>query len=652
MFRGAALALVGLGWVAVWWSERAPDGDAPPELGPPPAAETGEQPRPQAVIVAPPAGVTERAAVAPAEDEAEPAPGAESPAPEAAGAPHAAAARQAEPATDEIAIEGTIVVTDPEGVEHPYESGSMSLIVWQGDRGQRERVEVSRGRWSAEVPAGATLSFDDVALGDRSTLVDEEGHVPIPASRRIAVQARWPPASLLRVRSAATRQDLAGIELALGRQYGFAPTSQHPEVVATDAASPIDVGRALAGRDAGRRVWLLARAEGFAWGRIEIDLAAGGEEILDLVPGGALHVSLTGEDPPGATLRLRRDGESSPSLELAVFKVREHELMSLMPGSYSISVELGEWFQDPVVLGSSVAEVVAGGVTPVSIEVVSRPKGPTARLRGTLVVDPGWGAVEPALSIESIGTPPDGHRIRQRLQHGELSPGASGTWTFDVGSVPHGEYEFEVEHPSFVVARRVDAETGHVRIEVPAPAIAAVRVIDAEGLEVEGLDHLMWSPVRPDAAGGFSSKTVARDPGSGRFEIHAPAGRISVSLMQLELEGEATFDLHPGRQDLDFLVRRSMGFSVVLREGEKTLFSGIGWMLMDALQIVSGAGEMTGLFSKQGGGDEGVWVRVSAPGIYRFALRPIDGYEPIPEQEVLVPERGYVEHVVPLVRSP
>ena len=46
-----------------------------------------------------------------------------------------------------------------------------------------------------------------------------------------------------------------------------------------------------------------------------------------------------------------------------------------------------------------------------------------------------------------------------------------------------------------------------------------------------------------------------------------------------------------------------------------------------------------------------VRVRVSHPGRYRFSLPDLDGFQPLPEQEVVVPEGEFVEHVVDLVRA-
>ncbi len=643
---GLLAGLVALG-AAGWWSLRG--GGAHGDEAAAPRAETASAAeRPEAAMAAPAAGAGERIALAEVAPEEEQAPAAE---PARTTWPASAVAKT-EPSPAEIPIEGTIVVTDPEGGEHPYESGSMTIVVWHGHSGGHQAVvsgdyqpvDVVNGRWKATVAEDAELAFGGMALGGLWAGSEHDDNLPIPTSRFLAVRARWPPASTLRVRSAETHQDLTGIEIVLGGGSGSG--MQHPgsygatDVLAANASSPIDLGRVMAGRDHGRT--LFVRAPGFAWGEIEVDLASGGERLIDLVPGGALRVAVSGRVPDEARLRVRRDGTP---LEAELEGTREVELGSLLPGSCTVSVEVGEWFQDPVVLGSASAEILAGGLTRVTIEVAAPAKVATAHLKCTLVVDPAWGEVAPAVTVESIGTPPDGRRISRHFSSEKLKPvpGAVNTWTFYVGRVPQGSYEFEIDEPFWLLSRAVDAATDGVRLEVPGPAVAEIRAVDKDGVELAEVTALHWNPVR--SGGGFS-RAATRDPASGRFEIRAPSGSIEISVTGIELRGSHVYDLQPGRQAFDFVVSRNVGFTLALRDGETKL--PLSWGSLDEPREVGGDGTIVCL----GMDARGMLVAVTRPGRYRFTVPAVPGYEPIPEQEVLVPEQGFAEHVVQLVRSP
>jgi len=290
---------------------------------------------------------------------------------------------------------------------------------------------------------------------------------------------------------------------------------------------------------------------------------------------------------------------------------------------------------------------MADNVAQVTIQIATLQEPQTVTLRGLLTIHPDWGAIAPSVTMESISTPANGRHFRRHLSTRQLQPvkGRINTWTFSAASVPHGTYEFEIDPPFFLLSDEVDAATTELRLSVPAPAIVAVRTIDEDGVEIADVTSLDWNPQLPRGVLAGALKSVRRDPATGRFEIRAPSGGIFVSVGDTEFLGGMAFDLGPGRHEVDLVVRQCVGFVLILRDKEAVLPWQDSWDV--SAQEVGGEGKSYGWSAHE----HGRRIAVSKPGLYQFSVPLVDGFLSPPEQQVLVPERGFVEHVVELVRS-
>jgi len=633
------LLLGGVAWMALGGAGRESEAEAGSAAGPSSKASRADV---ELVDAAPARGdvTSEPERVAAPVDAAETEPPADEPTPSPA-------------APDEVLVEGDVVVVDPAGVEHPHESGRITLVLWKGTSGRHRDVDVEGGVWSTLVPPDVRIGFDDVLLGERRAVVDAPTERVDPnLGERVRVVARWPKVSTLRVRSAETGADLAQVAIARAGDW-LSDDMAHPgasagKPIGSGLTSPIDLA-ALLPEESGTEP-LYAHAPGFAWGRIEIDFDAGGQRILDLGPGGGLRVAVAGEAPKDAMLRLHAVGDGTrPWLEHPF--ARELELTGIAPGAYRITCELGEWFRKTVELGSADGEVVAGGLTLVSLAVAPPPTVEKTRVHGTLVVHPDWGDVSPTLVLETIGTPPDGRRVREYLPSGKLArtAGVPNTWTFDFGEQPTGRYELGIDPPVHVVARDVTLATGGLRIEVPAPGIAAVRVIDENGVELDEVQRLHWRPKWPQGVTGGSLESVERDPATGRFEIRAPLGAILVDATGIEFQGHEEFEVRYGRREVDLALTRRPRFVLIVRAEGVDLPWDDAW---DGMEI-RGADDESHV-NGWSTDSRGRCFAVTRPGVYRFTPPRVDGYLPAGEQVVVVPADTTepLVQVVDLVRAP
>jgi hypothetical protein len=640
--RATAAALVavalGIAIVLVW---RRPPATIP-SAGRPTPVEPAAVPRSPASP--PPATPAPTAAERPAE--AASAPEAERPAEDA---PPAA------PVDDTRSIVGSIVVTDVDGSEHRFESGSLTLHVWSGDNAHAREIEVASGAWRADVSRRARLEVWRIELGGRAAVwVHDEDRLRVPDDGVIELRARWPSASILHVRDAATRREFSSVEIAERSSQWTFETSTSPlprgrklETIAKGLASPIDVGRALAeakrqGDAASRTLWL--RSPGFAWGSLEVDLGAGGERFLDLVPGGDLDVHLAGAiDVTGCRLRVRASTGGAVVTQMPLGSERDVSIESVPARPCVVSIELGESVRDAVVLGSTEAIVVAGRRTRVTIVVADKPIVPTERIAGTIRVSKAWHAGKLDVSANSDDAGADLEQ-RMRFAHFEerRDDGEFHVFPFAFESVRPGHYELEVRRPAFAFA--VDASEGSredLVLEIPPPGRVSLRAIDVATGRDAPVDEIDWHAPWPP--GMVGSRTMEHPTeGTSRFEFDSPLGPIEIWCSDDEWTCEPLFvTVREGRNDAVMKVAATARFRVQVVDGEMSIPWNDRWNVQPA--AVDGDGSLLSW--------SGNLFVVSRPGRYRFAFPKLDGYRAVPEQEVVVEADRATEHVIHLERE-
>jgi VCBS repeat protein len=561
-------------------------------------------------------------------------------------------------------LEGTIIATDPDGVEHKAESGSIALVLWSGNEGEQHVVPVIEGRWNVDIPADVSLGVDEVKLGGRSAFVDLE-RIPVPKDRKLDLQAKWPAATVLRIIGEDTGADLKDIALVAPRSFEFEKLA-HPgdypakAVVLEQAASPIDLSSLKQGRSFQWKRTFKVHSPGYAWARIDVDLRAGGEKRVVLQRGVDLAITVINFKPESkGLLRIRsmtaaEAGEPQLVLEMQPREKGPTRIEGLATGRYTASVEIGAWYKHPEVLGQTDLELTAGlqGAATLALkDPVDR--GKPVPLTGNLFIPPAWGKVRPHLRLEPVDFP-DTSRLDDDRGFDRIKlfpdPDRPGFLRFDAGQVTPGKYVLGVnayEHFRYKNAINVGPKgQTDLEIKIPEPVEVSLEVFDAETGEPAEIETIHWMPAETEGNHGGSINSVQRSRKSGRFEFQAFLGKILLN----DFDEIFTWDREPillksGQNLLTLRLNRSCGVRVAVKDGEETLNVDI-FETKIALKPLDGPGEVTSW-----GADVSYRMTVSRPGRYLLTLPPLEGYEPLPPQEVVVEPGKFTDVTLKLTRS-
>lgn len=553
---------------------------------------------------------------------------------------------------DELALEGTFVAIDEAEVEHAGESGSFVMTVWRGDGGRTSSVEVEGGRWSARVPRGTTLSFQNVRIGGRSAaLVDAPKRVSPPADGRIELRARWVRELVLHVRDEENGEELADVTLVRGAGW---PHDDYPHPGDVDAArvavrhalSPVRLTPA----EVGARKYHVG-APGHAWAALEIDPVAGGERVIALARGGGLDVAIAGGPlDPNCVLRVR-EAFAPPSCEVAV-KGRDALALDGLPlGKTRATLEIGNWWAEPLVLAEGEAVVSEGARAFLRLDAGAAPSSASVPLAGEVVVPEAWGLETFLLVIQLLDPPLGGRESIVRMFSRELEHDAADprVWRWRHPNAQAGRYQVELFQLHYSLSVEVGAAGREdVRLEIPPPAELRVRVVDAaDARELESA-QVLWMCALPEWVRGGGLARAAREGTSGTFLVRAPRTAIEV---HARAEGYAnareTADLASAPPELTLRLARVYRIVLSLTDGSTP----VPWPAGSVLTWRS-AVEGSSARTAWSPGGEGFDFDVPGPGEYRIDPPRIAGYEPLPEQRVEVGPDGRAEVALELVRSP
>lgn len=577
-------------------------------------------------------------------------------------------------------LQGTITVTDEFEVSHTAESGSFSLVGYQKTdvtpnircytTSWNIKVNVVEGCWSVELPVDMHLiQIARIRLDDRFAFLDEPGDedemILVPANCFLALHALWEwerdlPPSILRVLAEDTGLDLDEIELVTG-DYG----EEHPgfykkkNVVCTSARSPIDLTEFI---ELGDSVTYCARSPGYAWGSIWIDDELGGECLLLLKRGGCVEVTLKGYDPKSqASLRFRRF-DMDPIYTVFDQKLGEKhrlDIDSLAVGRYRVSVEIGDPWEDFIVLGTSEVEIIAGRRSRLTLWLEPAPRVETAPLKGILIVPQEctpeiYGSFF-SLTIRLEDTPLEGNPDWITIRQKDFKPlmGRKDAFSWDAGMVQTGRYELDFGPFDYSISLTVPPEgLTDVLIEIPPFQKVSLRVIDAStGTDAE-IRTIGWRPKTSPLDDGGSISRVEKNYENRLFEFMAPLGEITVSISPDDYQDfEKILNIQTGMNTFTLELERACGFHVFLKDGDTIVpcdFIELWLSFLKTVREVKGEGSSTSCGYRSGG----LIVKVSEPGRYLFKMPDIDGYLPIPEQVVIVEPGKMVKHIVNLQRKP
>lgn len=556
-----------------------------------------------------------------------------------------------------LALFGTVVVPDEEGLERRAEDGTFSLVLWSGNRGRHHEVAVEDGAWRTELPAGPTiehLGCTGIRLGGRTAVPSARfaEKFALPIDGRLDLVVRWPKSTLLYVRDRASGRELAPIlvaPLAGWPESGYGHPGPRGSSAQDLGPSPVRIPEAESAFFGGTRA-VHARSPGHAWGRIEIAEALGGERILLLDPAGEVEVVLVGP-VTDSTTQLRLFGsESTPAFEAAVSSAGPILVDTIRPGNYRVEVAIGEWWNEPILLAEGTVDVVAGSRA--SLTLATKDAGATSMvpLSGTLVLPTAWDLTTFRIEFDLLDTARGGWDGTFRIERDAMVTATepSDTYRWTAPPVQPGRYEVQLRQLGFHAVITVsDVGRDDAVVIVPPPCDVLIRCLE-EGTGIEVTNQMvMWNCVVPEGVHGWSHELARWDGDRNRWRIRAPMGPILVGVFSSEYEHKSErFEAQVGTNELVLSLTRPTSLCVILRDGANELPWG------DNLRPELVAAEAQGEYSSSSHGGGKITLHKQEPGRYRLVIPEIPGFEPVPVVDVRL-EKGVVkEHVVELVRKP
>ncbi|MCK5943927.1 MAG: hypothetical protein KAI24_18225 [Planctomycetes bacterium] len=328
-----------------------------------------------------------------------------------------------------------------------------------------------------------------------------------------------------------------------------------------------------------RGVMVYARAPGYAWGRIVLDLSKGSQRELLLSPSATMHVRFAnvqlgeyaklGKPAILCVGAIRPDGGVDDVLfrqldeTLATEGVR---IENLQPGEHTVSVELGHAFswRNRHVLARDQVELVAGRQHEVVLALADSPRPPELTTLGGVLSFPRFGGEQDVRlwlykSDYRYGDPD----FELSLADMEPTSGALPTWSFRLEGLPVGRYQARLM--PFEKNWMFELPSGgrdDLMFVVPKLAELVVETVDARSGERIPLEVIRYSR-REELPGrvhhGWSSqRNVARiEGGPGRFRIWAAPGPALLRTFRLPAElglahRSQEVDLVPGLQHVRY----------------------------------------------------------------------------------------------------
>jgi hypothetical protein len=552
-------------------------------------------------------------------------------------------------------------------------------------------------------------------LGER-TRVSVAGEVELTNGKTVnEVRVRWVrpefwPELTLAVRDAHTRAHLEGVELRIRSGPGASlwGRNQPGTMLGDGLTSPIAL---MGGRDANgskvtvagmalrpatgesprlvelarrwkpeRGVAVSARAPGYAWGSISLDVSQGERELL-LEPAAALDVRL-------ANVQLERYAALEVVPMLCVYWIREDggnryvhferldetlvaeglQLDSLVPGGYRVTVELGggSWTKQPVLALEEVS-IAVGETRELELGLLDPPEPPERAILGGVVSFPDFGDEE-SVRLQIYFQPtqrwrkPDFEFSLADLQPGSARPmnsragGALRAWSFRLEDLPVGMYRIQLM--PFLKVWMIDLQAGAAEdLELVLPELAEVLVETVDGRTGERVPRSeLWYRYLESVPGQLQRDLVRADTEEpGRFRFWAVPGDVKVwpkfpNGAEREFGGNGMdLQLVPGLQSAKFEFAPVYAMRFEFREDGTALPTGPqGLHTTQDIRAVGHEGRVT-----DGGLQRDMVVEVSEPGLYEISFERIDSerYHPVPPRRVDVHAGETTEVIVGLQRK-
>ena len=422
-----------------------------------------------------------------------------------------------------------------------------------------------------------------------------------------------------------------------------------------------------------RGVMVYARAPGYAWGRIVLDLSTGTERELLLGPATTLRVRFTNvqlgeyaklEKPATICVGgVQPDGGVSGVFfrqldeTLATEGVR---IEGLKPGDHTVSVELGHAFtwRKRHVLAREKVELIAGKQHEVVLMLADSPAPPELATLGGVLSFPTFGGEKDVRlwlykSDYKYGDPD----FELALADMEPTPGALATWSFRLEGLPVGRYQARLM--PFEKNWMIELPPGgrnDVEFVVPELAELIVETVHAKSGERIPLEVIRFfsreelpDRIHHDHSSQRNVTRLEREP--GRFRIWAAPGPVSIRTFgipdELELaHRQQDLELVPGLQHVRFELGPSYTIKFDFRVNGATLprDEGIYYGIAETVRPIGHDGRV---------GYLSYWMlEADKPGLYEISFEGIGKgrFRPIPPRRIEVRAGATTEVIVDLQR--
>ncbi|MGE3172501.1 MAG: hypothetical protein AB7O97_07720 [Planctomycetota bacterium] len=465
------------------------------------------------------------------------------------------------------------------------------------------------------------------------------------------------PVALRGGRKASEREDQVG-GIALRPASGKAPRP-------ADLAKPVETERG---------VLIYARAPGYAWGRVVVDVSKGAERELLLQPGAALGLRLAnvqletyaafGKPAAVYVTRIAPNGEETAVAQHRLDETVAEEglrVSGLEPGDHVVSVELGSSLGLRLrhVLAREPLSLPAGQSRDLVLVLDDAPTPPQrVPLAGTLSF-PHFGAEE-SVRLELYQSDYRYGRPDFELSLADMDPdtGALPTWRFRLEELPTGRYQ--VRLMPFEKGWMLELPPGgreDAAFVVPELAEVLVETVDTRTgarlpLEVirYGYREELPGRVRHDHSGART--TVRFDGEPGRFRFWTPPGQAYVRTFAIPRAlglGSRSQDLElvPGLQSVRFELAPACTLRFEFHIGgaalphDDDIFASLG----RGIRAIGHDGRVQAMTH---------WLfEASEPGVYEITFEGVgaDRFAPIPHRRVDVRAGETTDVIVELRRK-
>ena len=522
-------------------------------------------------------------------------------------------------------VTGSVQRVDGSG-RTPVQSGQ--LFLWSNTESEgivQLETSITGGKYSVSVPRGHPLNYSSALVDETPLAVITPASAPlITSNRQVAVLLGDSNQPLLHVIGSDTGEELCAIQVLRVPNWNrnTRPNPGWPcfgDYQVVQECGPLVLDSRLG--PPGPMVPIHVRADGYAWGRISVDLIGGGERQIILDPGTALNILLSGDwDRPGAAVRMTTVNESSRIPYMEAFPEGQSNLHvdGVVPEEYRVSIEVGHWAQRPLVLAEE--QIYIGEETGFIQLHVEEDDTERVLLGGSIVIPDGWYLSSFTLRVRpispGISVQVETQEIPSGTMFSEVDPiGIRYFWESD--PLPVGTYALLVLPIGFGLNVET-GEEGNLDTEVilPDPVTVEVHTV-LTGTQYPAFPNLIrWTPVRPPGVPGVGALPVTSEGGGNVFIFDAPIGSISISCTDAAFEPTyRQVQVIPGQDNVFNLeLTPAIGVKIYLFDGETPIPWDIGWHPdFDAV-------EHNGTIVTRGRIGQAYRILVSQPGTYLLTL--------------------------------